>query len=46
MDLKIGDNFNLVYNNDVLLINGIDEQKQQLFFFLKTLRTSLSYAPN
>nr|WP_032984611.1 DUF2634 domain-containing protein [Borreliella garinii] len=46
MDLKIGDNFNLVYNNDVLLINGIDEQKQQLFFLLKTLRASLSYSPN
>ncbi|APQ15675.1 MULTISPECIES: contractile injection system sheath initiator [Borreliella] len=46
MDLRIGDNFNLVYNNDVLLVDGINEQKQQLFIFLKTLKGSLSYAPN
>ncbi|ACL34678.1 conserved hypothetical protein (plasmid) [Borreliella garinii PBr] len=41
MDLKIGDNFNLAYNNDVLLVDKIDEQKQQLFLFLKTPKAKL-----
>ncbi|ACN93456.1 conserved hypothetical protein (plasmid) [Borreliella finlandensis] len=46
MDLRIGNNFELVFNNDVSLVDGIDEQKQRLFIFLKTLKGSLSYAPN
>ncbi|WP_418905197.1 DUF2634 domain-containing protein (plasmid) [Borreliella finlandensis] len=46
MDLKLGNNFELVFNNDISLVNGIDEQKQKLFIFLKTLKGSLSYAPN
>ncbi|WP_424632743.1 DUF2634 domain-containing protein [Borreliella lusitaniae] len=46
MDLKFGNNFELVFNNDISLVDGIDEQKQKLFIFLKTLRGSLSYAPN
>ncbi len=46
MDLRIGNNFELVFNNDFSLVDGIDEQKQKLFILLKTLRGSLSYAPN
>ncbi|ACL35251.1 conserved hypothetical protein (plasmid) [Borreliella garinii Far04] len=41
MDLKIDDNFNLMYNNDVLLVDGIDEQKQRLFLFLKIPKAKL-----
>ncbi|WP_215539911.1 contractile injection system sheath initiator [Borreliella bavariensis] len=46
MDLRIGNNFELAFNKDFSLVDGIDEQKQKLFIFLKTLRGSLSYAPN
>ncbi|WP_210373145.1 GPW/gp25 family protein, partial [Borreliella bavariensis] len=46
MDLRIGNNFELVFNKDFLLVDGIDEQKQKLFIFLKTLKGSLSYVPN
>ncbi|WP_210380678.1 contractile injection system sheath initiator [Borreliella garinii] len=46
MDLRIGNNFELVFNKDFSLVDGIDEQKQKLFIFLKTLRGSLSYATN
>ncbi|WP_210361297.1 DUF2634 domain-containing protein, partial [Borreliella garinii] len=34
------------FNKDFSLVDGIDEQKQKLFIFLKTLRGSLSYATN
>ncbi len=46
MDLRIGNNFELLFNKDFSLVDGIDEQKQKLFIFLKTLRGSLSYATN
>ncbi|WP_418909448.1 DUF2634 domain-containing protein (plasmid) [Borreliella sinica] len=46
MDLRIGNNFELVFNNDFSLVDGIDEQKQKLFIFLKTLKGSLSYSPH
>ncbi|WP_420025075.1 DUF2634 domain-containing protein [Borreliella valaisiana] len=46
MDLRISNDFKLVFNNDVSIVDGIDEQKQKLFLFLKTLKGSLSYAPN
>ncbi len=46
MDLRIGNNFELVFNKDFSLVDGIAEQKQKLFIFLKTLRGSLSYATN
>ncbi|MCD2349936.1 DUF2634 domain-containing protein [Borreliella americana] len=46
MDLKIGNNFELSFNNDLSLVDGINEQKQKLFIFCKTLKGSLSYAPN
>ncbi|MBB6043597.1 hypothetical protein HNP68_001219, partial [Borrelia yangtzensis] len=43
MDLRISNDFKLVFNNDVSIVDGIDEQKQKLFLFLKTLKGSLSY---
>ncbi|WP_210368834.1 MULTISPECIES: DUF2634 domain-containing protein [Borreliella] len=46
MDLKFGNNFELIFNKDFSLVDGIDEQKQKLFIFCKTLKGSLSYAPN
>ncbi|MCD2379250.1 DUF2634 domain-containing protein, partial [Borreliella burgdorferi] len=46
MDLRLGNNFELVFNNDLSLVDGIDEQKQRFLIFLKTLRGSLSYAPH
>ncbi|MCD2309281.1 DUF2634 domain-containing protein [Borreliella burgdorferi] len=46
MDLRLGNNFELVFNNDLSLVDGIDEQKQRLLIFCKTLRGSLSYDPN
>ncbi|WP_418905445.1 DUF2634 domain-containing protein (plasmid) [Borreliella turdi] len=46
MDLRIGNNFELIFNNDTLLVDGIEEQKQKLFIFLKTFTGCLSYAPN
>ncbi len=38
MDLRLGNNFELVFNNDLSLVDGIDEQKQRFLIFLKTLR--------
>ncbi|ACN93413.1 conserved hypothetical protein (plasmid) [Borreliella finlandensis] len=36
----------MVFNNDLSLIEGIDEQKRKLFIFLKTLKGGLSCSPN
>ncbi|AHH11495.1 hypothetical protein bcCo53_000997 (plasmid) [Borrelia coriaceae] len=45
MDIKINNNFDLIFNNDLNIIDGVEEQKQRLFIFLKTLKGSISYAP-
>ncbi|WP_187646491.1 hypothetical protein [Borreliella turdi] len=46
MDLRTGNNFELIFNNDTVLVDGIEEQKQKLFIFLKTFTGCLSYVPN
>lgn len=46
MDIKIDEKFNIVFNNDLKLTENIEEQKQRLFFFLKTPRGSLKENPN
>ncbi|UPA18846.1 hypothetical protein [Borrelia puertoricensis] len=46
MDLQIDNQFNSVFNEDLALINGINEQKQRLFIFLKTPKGSIKNAPN
>ncbi|AHH11516.1 hypothetical protein bcCo53_001071 (plasmid) [Borrelia coriaceae] len=46
MDIQIDNQFNLLFKNDLVLTNGINEQKQRLFLFLKTPKGSLQYAPS
>ncbi|UPA12563.1 hypothetical protein [Borrelia venezuelensis] len=41
MDLKIDLQFNLVFNSDFRIADGIEEQKQRLFIFLNTHKGSL-----
>ncbi|WKC83961.1 DUF2634 domain-containing protein (plasmid) [Borrelia sp. CA_690] len=36
MEIKIDEKFNIVFNNDLKLIENIEEQKQRLFLYLKT----------
>ncbi|AHH11059.1 hypothetical protein bcCo53_001229 (plasmid) [Borrelia coriaceae] len=36
MDIKIDNEFNLIFDNDLKIAEGIDEQKQKLFLYLKT----------
>ncbi|WP_247067273.1 hypothetical protein [Borrelia puertoricensis] len=43
---KFDNQFNSVFNEDLALINGINEQKQRLFIFLKTPKGSIKNAPN
>ncbi len=35
MEIKIDEKFNIVFNNDLKLIENIEEQKQRLFFTLR-----------
>lgn len=44
MDIQVNDNFDLIFNNDLNIIDGIEEQKQRLNLFLKTLKGSIPYA--
>ncbi|WLN25664.1 DUF2634 domain-containing protein (plasmid) [Borreliella valaisiana] len=46
MEIKIDEKFNIVFNNDLKLIENIEEQKQRLFFYLKTPKGSLKENPN
>ncbi|WKC80294.1 DUF2634 domain-containing protein [Borreliella tanukii] len=46
MEIKIDEKFNIVFNNDLKLIENIEEQKQRLFFYLKTPKGSLQENPN
>ncbi|WP_210359832.1 DUF2634 domain-containing protein [Borreliella garinii] len=46
MEIKIDEKFNIVFNDDLKLIENIEEQKQRLFFYLKTHKGSLKEAPN
>ncbi|WP_029358129.1 DUF2634 domain-containing protein [Borreliella garinii] len=46
MEIKIDEKFNIVFNDDLKLIENIEEQKQRLFFYLKTPKGSLKEAPN
>ncbi|AEW69287.1 Hypothetical protein KK9_1081 (plasmid) [Borreliella garinii BgVir] len=46
MEIKIDEKFNIVFNDDPKLIENIEEQKQRLFFYLKTPKGSLKEAPN
>ncbi|WP_267903598.1 hypothetical protein [Borreliella bavariensis] len=41
MEIKIDEKFNIVFNDDLKLIENIEEQKQRLFFYLKTPKGSL-----
>ncbi|AHH07010.1 Hypothetical protein BCD_0944 (plasmid) [Borrelia crocidurae DOU] len=45
MDLKVDNDFNLIFHSDFQIVNSVAEQKQRLFIFLKTLKGSLSYLP-
>ncbi|AHH04235.1 Hypothetical protein BHY_1284 (plasmid) [Borrelia nietonii YOR] len=45
MDIRINNNFDLIFKNDLDIIDRIEEQKQRLFIFIKTLKGSISYAP-
>ncbi|AOW96112.1 hypothetical protein [Borrelia miyamotoi] len=44
MDIKVNDNFDLIFNYDLHIIDGILEQKQRLFIFINTLKGSIPYA--
>ncbi|WP_233709122.1 DUF2634 domain-containing protein [Borreliella bavariensis] len=46
MEIKIDEKFNIVFNDDLKLIENIEEQKQRLFFYLKTPKGRLKEAPN
>ncbi len=46
MEIKIDEKFNIVFNDDLKLTENIEEQKQRLFFYLKTPKGSLKEAPN
>ncbi|AHH10033.1 Hypothetical protein BPA_0035600 (plasmid) [Borrelia parkeri SLO] len=46
MDLQIDNQFNSVFKQDLALTNGINEQKQRLFIFLKTPKGSIKNAPH
>lgn len=46
MEIKIDEKFNIVFNDDLKLIENIEEQKQRLFFYLKIPKGSLKEAPN
>ncbi|MGF7102018.1 DUF2634 domain-containing protein [Borreliella kurtenbachii] len=46
MEIKIDEKFNIVFNNDLKLIENIEEQKQRLFLYLKTPKGSLKENPN
>ncbi|UPA18462.1 hypothetical protein [Borrelia puertoricensis] len=45
MDLKVDLQFNLVSGSDLQIADGIEEQKQRLFIFLKTPKGSLALNP-
>ncbi|AHH12921.1 hypothetical protein [Borrelia hermsii] len=36
MDIKIDNEFNIIFDNDLKIVDGLDEQKQRLFLYLKT----------
>lgn len=36
MDIKIDNQFNIIFDNDLKIVDGLDEQKQRLFLYLKT----------
>ncbi|WP_307886183.1 hypothetical protein [Borreliella garinii] len=38
MEIKIDEKFNIVFNDDLKLIENIKEQKQRLFFILRHLK--------
>ncbi|WNZ73123.1 hypothetical protein [Borreliella garinii] len=38
MEIKIDEKFNIVFNDDLKLIENIEEQKQRLFFILRHLK--------
>lgn len=47
MEIKIDEKFNIVFNDDLKLIENIEEQqKQRLFFYLKKPKGSLKEVPN
>ncbi|WNY70021.1 DUF2634 domain-containing protein [Borreliella andersonii] len=46
MEIKIDEKFNIVFDDNLRLIENIEEQKQRLFFYLKTPKGSLKENPN
>ncbi|AHH08948.1 hypothetical protein baBA2_000980 (plasmid) [Borrelia anserina] len=36
MDIKIDNEFNIIFDNDLKIVDGVNEQKQRLFLYLKT----------
>ncbi|WKC77537.1 DUF2634 domain-containing protein (plasmid) [Borreliella turdi] len=46
MEIKIDEKFNIVFDNDLKLIENVEEQKQRLFVYLKTPKGSLKGNPN
>ncbi|AHF45648.1 DUF2634 domain-containing protein [Borrelia parkeri] len=36
MDIKIDNEFNIFFDNDLKIVDGLDEQKQKLLLYLKT----------
>ncbi|WP_151060755.1 DUF2634 domain-containing protein [Borreliella turdi] len=46
MEIKIDEKFNIVFDNDLKLIENVEEQKQRLFVYLKTPKGSLKENPN
>ncbi|AHH05494.1 DUF2634 domain-containing protein (plasmid) [Borrelia miyamotoi] len=36
MDIKIDNEFNVIFDNDLKIVDGVEEQKQKLFLYLKT----------
>ncbi|WP_024653681.1 GPW/gp25 family protein [Borrelia persica] len=36
MDIKIDSEFNIIFDNDLKMVDGLDEQKQRLLLYLKT----------
>lgn len=46
MEIQIGEKFNIVFSGDLKLIENMEEQKQRLFFYLKTPKGSLKEVLN
>ncbi|ACH93917.1 contractile injection system sheath initiator [Borrelia duttonii] len=36
MDIKIDNEFKIIFNNDLKIVDGLDERKQRLLLYLKT----------